>query len=174
VNSILQRWLINCKRRILRRLDKDDLRAQFYVGLAAEQDGDRTKAATIWRGMLEGAPSDAPWAPMVREALLRVGGTPPIASSTPGPNAADMNAAAQMSEADRNEMVRGMVGRLAERLAQNGDDVDGWQRLMRAYMVLGERDKARAAATDAKRALASDPEKLKRLQDTIKEIGLEG
>ena len=58
-----------------------------------------------------------------------------------------------MSEQDRGAMIRGMVARLADRLKQNGDDLDGWQRLLRAYMVLGERDKAHAAAADARRAL---------------------
>ena len=58
-------------------------------------------------------------------------------------------------------MIRGMVARLADRLKQDGDDLEGWQRLLRAYMVLGERDKAHAAAADAKRALASDPDKLR-------------
>jgi cytochrome c-type biogenesis protein CcmH len=78
-----------------------------------------------------------------------------------------------MSEKDRGEMIRGMVTRLADRLKENGNDVEGWQRLLRAYMVLGERDKANAAAADAKRALANDPDKLRRLGDMIKSLGLE-
>jgi len=41
-------------------------------------------------------------------------------------------------------------------------------------MVLGERDKAHAAATDARRALANDPDKLRRIEDMIKSLGLEG
>jgi len=41
-------------------------------------------------------------------------------------------------------------------------------------MVLGERDKANAAAADAKRALANDPDKLRQLGDMIKSLGLEG
>lgn len=157
-------------------LDKDESKAKFFIGLAAEQDGDKPKAASIWRAMLDGVPADAPWAPMVREALARVGGTPPTAAATPtpGPTAADMAAAAGMSENDRGEMVRNMVARLADRLKQNGDDIEGWQRLLRAYMVLGERDKAQAAAKDAKRAFASDPDKLRRIEDTIKEVGLAG
>lgn len=156
------------------KLDKNELKARFFLGLAAEQDGDRTKAASIWRGMLDGAPADAPWQPMVREALERVGGTSPATASAPAPSVADINAAAGMNEKDRNEMVRGMVARLADRLKENGDDLDGWQRLLRAYLVLGERDKALVAAGEAKRAFASDPDKLKRIQDTIKEMGLEG
>ena len=157
-------------------LDGNELKARFFLGLASEQDGDRTKAASIWRGMLEGVPADAPWAPMVKEALARVGGTPPAVAATPspGPSAADVDAAAGMNEKDRSEMVRSMVTRLADRLKQNGDDIEGWQRLVRAYMVLGERDKAQAAALDAKRAFASDPDKLRRIDDMIKEVGLQG
>ena len=71
-------------------------------------------------------------------------------------------------------MVRGMVARLADRLKQDGSDVEGWLRLLRAYMVLGDRDKASAAAGDARRALASDPDKLRRVDDLIKGLGLEG
>ena len=69
-----------------------------------------------------------------------------------------------MSEKDRSEMIRSMVARLADKLKQDGSDVDGWQRLLRAYMVLGERDKAQAAAGDARHALASDPDKLVQLE----------
>ena len=43
-------------------------------------------------------------------------------------------------------MIRAMVARLADKLKQDGSDLDGWQRLLRAYVVLGERDKAVAAA----------------------------
>ena len=43
-----------------------------------------------------------------------------------------------------------------------------------ADMVLGERDKAQAAAADAKRALASDADKLRQIDDMIKSLGLEG
>jgi cytochrome c-type biogenesis protein CcmH len=110
---------------------------------------------------------------MVRDALTRVAGGTPAATS-PGPTAEDFATAGGMSEKDRGEMIRGMVTRLADRLKENGNDVEGWQRLLRAYMVLGERDKANAAAADAKRALANDPDKLRRLGDMIKSLGLEG
>ena len=58
-------------------------------------------------------------------------------------------------------MIRGMVDRLATRLKQNGDDVEGWLRLVRAYMVMGERDKAMSALSDARQAFANDAERLK-------------
>jgi cytochrome c-type biogenesis protein CcmH len=154
-------------------LDPEELKARFYVGLAAEQDGDRAKAAEIWRAMMKNAPADASWVPMVREALTRVDAQPPGAA-VPGPTADDIAAADAMSEIDRGEMIRNMVARLADRLKENGSDVEGWQRLIRAYRVLGEREKAISAADAAKRALANDADKLRRIEDMIKSLGLEG
>jgi cytochrome c-type biogenesis protein CcmH len=160
------------------QLDPHDLKSKFFIGLAAEQDGKREQAAEIWRGMLASAPPDAPWRAAVQQALVRIGAAPPAATapaaSAPGPKAADVAAAAAMSEQDRSTMIRGMVAQLADRLKQNGGDVEGWQRLLRAYMVLGERDKAHAAAADARRALAGEPDKLRRIEDMIKSLGLEG
>ena len=45
---------------------------------------------------------------------------------------------------------------------------------MQSYMVLGEREKAVAAVGDARRALASEPEKLRRINERAKELGLQG
>jgi cytochrome c-type biogenesis protein CcmH len=79
-----------------------------------------------------------------------------------------------MAPAQQQEMIRGMVQRLADRLKQDGSDGDGWLRLVRAYMVLGEPEKARAAAADARRALEKDPGDQRRVDDLVKELGLEG
>ena len=98
----------------------------------------------------------------------------PPASGPAGPSAADITAAAQMKPEDQNQMIRSMVTRLADKLKQDGSDVDGWQRLLRAYMVLGEKDRATAAAADARKALSSDPAKLHQLDEVIKQLGVEG
>jgi cytochrome c-type biogenesis protein CcmH len=79
-----------------------------------------------------------------------------------------------MSSEQRETMIRGMVARLAERLKQDGSDVDGWLRLVRAYMVLGEKDQARASAEDARRALNGNADGVRHLDELIKELGLEG
>ena len=105
--------------------------------------------------------------------------SPPAVASVspppmPGPSAADVKAANDMSPDQRNTMIRGMVARLAERLKQDGSDVEGWLRLLRSYTVLGDKDQARAAAAEARRALASDPAKLRKVDEFIKELGLEG
>lgn len=154
-------------------LNPAEPRAAYFLGLAAEQDGRAQDAARIWGDLLARTPASALYRPMVAEALARVGGTvPPAAPSpaTPGPNAADVNAAAQMSPQDRNAMVRGMVERLAARLDQEPNDIDGWERLIRAYGVLGDKDKADAALKTARAALKDDPAALARLDAAEKAL----
>ncbi len=96
------------------------------------------------------------------------------AASAPGPSASDVAAAEQMKPDEQNQMIRSMVARLADKLKQDGSDVAGWERLLRAYMVLGDREKAQVAAADARKALAGDPDKLRRLAEVIKDLGVEG
>jgi cytochrome c-type biogenesis protein CcmH len=150
-------------------LNADEVKASYFLGLAAEQDGRAGEAASIWRALLAKAPSDAPWRPLLQAALARVGGAPVPALSDEA-----MAAAKDMNETDRGAMIRGMVERLATRLKQNGDDVEGWLRLVRAYMVMGDRDKARSALTDARQAVASDAERLRQLNEGLKNLGLDG
>ena len=150
-------------------LNADEVKAGYFLGLAAEQDGRATQAASIWRTMLEKAPADAPWRPLVQAALVRVGGSPVPALSNDA-----VAAAKDMSETDRSAMIRGMVDRLATRLKQNSDDVEGWLRLVRAYMVMGDTDKAKAASSDARQAIAKDPERLQQLNEGLKNLGLDG
>ena len=147
----------------------DEVKARYFLGLAAEQDGRNAEAASIWRAMLEKAPSDAPWRPLVQAALARVDG-----SAAPALSNDAMVAAKDMNEADRGAMIHSMVERLATRLKQNGDDVEGWLRLVRAYMVMGDRDRAKSALADARQAVANDAERLRQLNEGLKNLGLDG
>jgi cytochrome c-type biogenesis protein CcmH len=124
--------------------------------------------------MLDKAAPDAPWRPLVQEALARVGH--PVADSAVAPALSDqtMAAAQNMNSGDRDVMIRGMVERLATRLKQNGNDVDGWLRLVRAYLVMGDRDKAKSALADARQAVANDAERLRQLNEGLKNLGLDG
>ena len=70
-------------------------------------------------------------------------------------------------------MISGMVLGLAERLKANGRDGAGWQRLVRAYVVLGRRDAAIAALGDARKNLAADDKALADLAALAKTLGLE-
>lgn len=151
-------------------LDADDPKANYFLGLAAEQDGRKHDAATIWRALLAKAPADAPWRALVQTSLARVGG----GGTMPALSDEAIAASKDMAEGDRNAMVRGMVERLATRLKQNGDDVESWLRLVRAYLVMGERDKAMGASADARQAVGSDGERLRQLNEGLRTLGLGG
>ena len=156
------------------KLDGNNVMARFYTGMAADQDGRHADADKIWQELLASAPPGALWIEVVRHAIARNAPPGAAAAAPPGPNAQDMAAAGQMKDEDRNQMIRGMVARLANKLKQDGSDIDGWERLLRAYMVLGERDKAHAAAADARKAIGQDADKLRRLDEVIKGLGVEG
>jgi len=154
-------------------LDAGEAKASYFVGVAAEQDGRKEEAASIWRTMLDKAPADAPWRPLIQDALARVG-APAAEPTAPALSEQTMAAAKDMSAGDRDAMIRGMVERLAARLKQNGDDVEGWLRLVRAYLVMGDRDKAKSALADARQAVGSDAGRLKQLNEGLKNLGLDG
>lgn len=161
-------------------LDAHNVKARFFTGLSAEQDGKREQAAAIWRDLLNGAPADAPWLGLVQQSLARLepNAAPDSASAAtdtaPTPSADQVAAAADLSAQDRTELIRAMVERLAQRLAQDASDVDGWLRLIRSYVVLGERDKALNAAARARQALTGSDDKVRRIDALVKGLGLEG
>jgi cytochrome c-type biogenesis protein CcmH len=161
--------------------DPEDVMAQYYLGLNAKQDGRRDEALKRWTALVSGAREGAEWLPLVKDALARIDEkspsvvvAAPSAAAPKGPNASEVAAAAQMAPAERNGMIEGMVARLAQKMAENGSDVDGWLRLIKAYSVLGERDKALAAAANARGALAGNSDNLRRIGELAKELGLEG
>ncbi len=161
-------------------LDKTNISARYYVGLAAEQDGERDKAANIWRDLIAEAPAGTPWVIDVRNALARVESTSaaapaPVTNPSTAAPAPVTPAAVKVADADspppgHQEAIRSMVDRLAARLKQDGSDLNGWVQLVRSYKVLGEPDKASAAAADARQALAGDPEKLRQLNAALQQL----
>jgi cytochrome c-type biogenesis protein CcmH len=126
---------------------------RYYLGLADMQAG-RTRAAyERWLALAAETSPEVPWYPVLRAALEGaaeelgedLAGIPAPAPRAPGPSGEDVAAAADMSKTEQAEMIRSMVGRLADRLEEQPDDLEGWMRLGRAYSVLGEAVEAREA-----------------------------
>jgi len=139
--------------------------ADAHTALANDKDA----LARLDQGLQALEAENIPSAPASRPIAAA-----PSSIAPAGPSASDMAAASQMAPAERNGMIEGMVSRLAQRMAENGSDVDGWLRLIKAYSVLGERDKALAAAANARNALAGNSDNLRRVGELAKELGLEG
>jgi cytochrome c-type biogenesis protein CcmH len=137
----------------------NDPRARFYGAEAALQRGDSGAATTALQALLADAPTDAPWRRVVAGRLAEIApGAPQAGAKTlAGPSAQDIAAAQSMPPEERQAMIRGMVDRLAARLAENPEDREGWARLAHAYDVLGDTDKAQAARARAGAAGAAPP-----------------
>ena len=88
-------------------------------------------------------------------------------SARRGPSAEDMAAAAKMSPKERQQMIRGMVEGLADRLEEEPNDPKGWQRLVRVYGVLGEKEKAYATMDRAAANVSNDVGALLNFADAI-------
>ena len=69
-------------------------------------------------------------------------------------------------------MIRQMVEGLAARLKADGKDLAGWQRLLRAYAILGEKDAAMRALAEARNAFAGDSASLSQLDALAASLGL--
>jgi len=163
--------------------DASLLKARFWLAVAKEQDGLYREAAAAWRDMLERGDENAPWRPMIEgrlqmaDARAASGGAPQAQAGSPeqpGPSAGDVEAAKRMAPAERAAMINQMVEGLAARLAEDGNDLNGWRRLVRAYVVLGKRQQAAKALSDARRNFAGDPEALGALNALAKDLDLQG
>jgi cytochrome c-type biogenesis protein CcmH len=173
-------------RRALERaieLDPNLIEPRLVLIIAKEQDGQYAAAADGWRALLATAPADAPWRKLVEQRLAededrlagkpvtgKPEGTPSAAPSGPTPD--DAAAAQKMDPADRQAMIETMVQRLADRLTQNGDDLAGWLKLVRAYTVLDRKDDAVKALERAKTQFSGNAEALQQLDALAAELGL--
>jgi cytochrome c-type biogenesis protein CcmH len=133
-------------------------RSRYYLALAKSQQGDAKGALQDWVDLAADAPAEAEWLPLVQqriaEAAAKLGIDPASLKTSSGmPSqatvAATAQATAKASQEERRAMIEGMVGKLAARLEQQPDDVEGWARLGRSYMVLGEPQRARDAYAHA-------------------------
>ncbi len=170
-------------------LDKNDSRARFFKGLAMDQAGDPAGAVDIWIAVLNDAPPGSEWIENLNQRVkslaaansiditgrMNVGVVSndiPSTETKAGPTAEDVEAAAQMTADDRRVMIRGMVDRLDERLKDKPQDADGWIRLMRSRVVLGETELALKALRRATEVFSNQPDKRKNIVQAAGKLGL--
>lgn len=157
--------------------------ARYYSGLMFSQTGRPDIAFRFWSELLAESSAEAPWQDPIRAQISDIalragvndyvpperGAAPmapmiPMAPGLPGPDQDQIDAAGAMTPAERVEMIQGMVAGLAERLATEGGPPEEWARLIRAYGVLGQRDKAAAIWAEAQTVFPDDVTRVPILQ----------
>ncbi|MGR3579143.1 MAG: c-type cytochrome biogenesis protein CcmI [Sagittula sp.] len=153
--------------------------ARFYGGLMMAQIGRPDRGFRMWRDLLSDSQPDDPWVEPLRaqieEMAMRAGENrfelPPLETAR-GPSQADVDAAADMTEEDRQEMIRGMVNQLSERLATQGGAPEEWARLISSLAVIGETDRAGAIWTEAKTVFAGNEDALQTIREAAQRAGV--
>ena len=141
------------------------LKALFFLGLAAAQDNNKEVALSYWQKLLVQLPQGSSTRTDLEARIAALKQASP-------PKAGEAAAIAALSPTARAAAIHSMVDRLAARLAQNGHDIDGWLRLVRAYKVMNETDKAREALANARRNFGSDTGAMARIDALARELGL--
>ncbi len=150
-------------------LDPRAVKPRFFLALGLGQAGESEAAIAAWRALLADASGSEPWVPVARAQLARLEegeGTP-----APGPSSEDIEAAGELSAEDRGAMIAGMVERLDSRLSSEGGTVEDWLRLIRAYGVLGEKDRLQDAVRRADAAFAGNSQAQARIRTLAEELG---
>ena len=157
------------------KLEPNDPKSRFYVGLALEQENKKDEALAAYNDLVKVSPPDAPWLELVNQHIAIVNGTAPAADNpnAPGnPTAADVQAAQGMAAGDRDQMIRNMVAGLDEKLKADPNNFDGWMRLVRSYAMLKDTVKAQDALTRALAAFPATGDQGKAILAQAKELGL--
>lgn len=89
-----------------------------------------------------------------------------------GPSADDIKNAADMTPEERQDMIRGMVANLSDRLKTEGGTAQEWARLITSQATLGDQAAAKTALMQAQEVYKSDPAALKLLDTAAKAAGL--
>jgi cytochrome c-type biogenesis protein CcmH len=163
----------------VRARDPLNPKARFYIGMAKAEAGNLRAALQEWIDLVAISPPGAPWIQAVmerairavkklglklkdirpspaalalaKEARAKAAAAAASQSAGRGPSRADVEAAAKMTAASRDALIRSMVKRLADRLNKNPNDPAGWEQLAQAYDVLGEPKKAAEAREKVKK-----------------------
>ena len=168
-------------------LDQSLTEPRILIAIAKEQDGQFAAAIEDWRAILANSQGDAPWRQMVEQRIAsdeaHLASKPVPGAEAPGggvhdlpvtrgPSAGDVAAAQNMNPADRQAMIAQMVQRLAARLDQDGSDLAGWLKLVKAYSVLERKDDAEKALARAKTKFTGNTQALQQLNQLAAELGL--
>lgn len=168
-------------------LDPGDPRARYFLAVQKDLGGDAKGAVEDWLALLRDTPAGAPWEADLRRTIEQSaarnridlagripapGATGTATSGIPGPSSEQLAAAASIPPGEQQAMVQRMVGGLEQRLKADPKDEQGWIRLMRSRMVLGEADKAAAALRSGLAAFAGDTAATERLKGAAAELGV--
>ncbi|ATG46659.1 c-type cytochrome biogenesis protein CcmI [Celeribacter ethanolicus] len=155
--------------------------AIYYSGLMFAQTGRPDMTFRLWQPLLSSSSAEDPWVMPIRQQIESVAQAAgirytlppaPMAGGLRGPTQEDVEATADMTPEERQEMIRGMVEGLAARLANEGGSPEEWSRLISSLAMLGETERAKAIWGEAQVIFGATPEALAVVRQGAERAGL--
>ncbi len=159
---------------------------RYYLAVLKDTRGQHREALDELIALVNDAPAGSSWEAQVRDAVEKIARTNNIdiagrlpaprqsvaTAGIPGPTQQQLDAARSLPPSEQEDMAKGMVDRLAARLAQNPRDERGWIMLMRSRMVRGETQGAAEALRSGLAAFGDDTAVQQRLRAAAGELGV--
>ena len=170
--------------RVVLTRDPNNGIARYYIGLMLAQTGRPDMAFRIWDRLLQIGPESASWIAPILEQIPEMAqhagvnyqiptiGNRRTSAANNGPTAANIEAAGEMTGAERIQMIEGMVSGLSDRLATSGGSAEEWAQLIGALGVLGRTDQAFAIYKNAETVFAGDPSSLDLTTRAAQRVGV--
>lgn len=135
--------------------------ALYYSGSMMIQLGREDLAFRFWRKLLDVAPPEAGYVDPVRAAMPDLAARAGAAwdegpRATVGPTEDQIDAMSALPPEDRAAAIEGMVRQLNDRLANRGGTAEEWARLIAAYGVLGQQDRAAQIWSEARQLFTNE------------------
>jgi cytochrome c-type biogenesis protein CcmH len=173
-------------------LDAGNAKARYYLALAMDQAGKKMEALDAWVSLQAEPLGDEPWAGELRERTLALarelkvdvsGRIPSTVVTQAGsdarnikglraPTAEEIQSVRALPADQQQNIIRGMVSGLAERLEMSPRDEEGWLRLIRSRVVLGEEQAARDALAQALKVFSDDAKAGARIATVARGLGV--
>jgi cytochrome c-type biogenesis protein CcmH len=155
-----------------------DIKGWRMLGWSYFHTGRYEQAAAAYARAVELDPNSTALKTSYAEAKAKAANTDSSSQTEAVRNGGDEVHVAKKTESEatpapgHDTAIRAMVDGLANRLKSSPRDVEGWTRLMRSRVVLGEREVATVAFREAREVFKDDPAATGKLTSAAIELGL--
>ncbi len=160
-------------------IDAANHRSQYYLAIGLAQSGHAQEAVQRLSAIALNEQAEGDWriaaanaAAQISQEFRGANASDTLQSDAPAIDGETIEQLSSLPADERKDLIAGMVSQLADRLKTEGGSVGEWQRLIRSYFVLNQRDNAKSAILEALLEYEGNQGARQQLLNFSKELGL--